>query len=200
MTVSNRRDATKEIKMIRDIIDKIEHDLIKSFAELSEWLDSDNCLLDYASQSGGWTIRQIVEHVSLTNHYLLILIQKGTLKAIQKAVNTDYADLLVNYELDWEKLKTIGEHKSFEWNRPEHMEPTNTVTMSEIKSRLHSQMQECQSCLHQMPNGEGVLYRTMMSVNNLGKIDVYHYISFLVQHIKRHITQMEKIKEEFLKN
>jgi hypothetical protein len=41
------------------------------------------------------------------------------------------------------------------------------------------------------------LCKTMMSVNNIGKIDVYHYICFLVQHAKRHITQMEKIRDEF---
>jgi hypothetical protein len=53
------------------------------------------------------------------------------------------------------------------------------------------------ACLDQLKNGEGVLHKTMMSVNKLGKIDVYHFIYFLVQHAKRHIGQMEKIKGEF---
>ena len=42
-----------------------------------------------------------------------------------------------------------------------------------------------------------VLYKTTMSVNGLGKIDVYHYIYFLVQHAQRHISQMKKVAAEF---
>jgi len=80
----------------------------------------------------------------------------------------------------------IGEHNSFKWNRPEHMEPKGVLSLSEIRSNLKRQMQECLSLLDRIPNGEGVLYKAMMSVNGLGRIDVYHYIYFLVQHINRH--------------
>ncbi|MBN8787104.1 MAG: hypothetical protein J0I84_08435 [Terrimonas sp.] len=48
-----------------------------------------------------------------------------------------------------------------------------------------------------MKNGEGVLYKTTMTVNDLGKIDVYEYIYFLAQHGQRHVTQMEKNEAEF---
>lgn len=184
--------------MIKDVINGIRKDLIKAFADTAVWTGNDNTLLDFIPQNGGWTIRQIIEHVSLTNHYLLILIRKGANKAIEKARKTDFDELLVNYNLDLEKLNAIGKHKSFEWNRPEHMEPTNAVTLDEVNDRLNNQLQECLVCLDRMPNGEGVLYKTTMSVNDLGKIDVYHYIVFLVQHIKRHITQMEKVETEFL--
>ena len=47
-----------------------------------------------------------------------------------------------------------------------------------------------------MPNGEGVLYQTTMSVNNLGKIDVYEYIYFLARHAQRHLEQMERNERE----
>ena len=36
-----------------------------------------------------------------------------------------------------------------------------------------------------------------MTVNDLGKIDVYQYIYFLVKHAERHIVQMLKIEQEF---
>ena len=110
---------------------------------------------------------------------------------------TDFSRLLVNYDLDWVKLGQIGEHKSFEWNRPEHMEPAGTVNMTDIRNKLHQQLIECLECLKQLQNGEGVLCKTMMTVNDLGKIDVYHYIYFLAQHAKRHLAQMNKIKNEF---
>lgn len=102
-----------------------------------------------------------------------------------------------NYYLDWEKLKTIGEHRSFEWNRPEHMKPKGEPSLIEIQERLEKHFHECLNHLAFIKNDEGVLYKTMMSVNNLGKIDVYHYIYFLVQHSKRHLSQMQKIKIEF---
>jgi hypothetical protein len=36
-----------------------------------------------------------------------------------------------------------------------------------------------------------------MSVNNLGKLDVYQYIYFLSLHAERHLQQLKKIEEEF---
>ena len=182
--------------MIHNVIGKIKSDLVKTFADVNDWFDMDSVLLDYIPQNERWTIRQILEHISLTNYYLLILIRKGTSKAIGKAKITDYAGLLIAYDFDWNKLISIGNHKSFEWNRPEHMEPHGKTILGEVRIKLDNQLQECLGYLQQMPNGEGVLHRAMMSVNNLGKIDMYHYIYFLAQHAKRHITQMEKIKIE----
>ncbi len=185
--------------MIQNVITKIKDDLSKAFADLFLCFEANDELLDYRPVKGGWTIREVLEHVSLTNHFLLILIRKGTAKAVEISKDKNYDDLLLNYDLDWEKLKMIGEHNSFKWNRPEHMEPKRVFSLNEIRSNLNEQMQECLSLLDQMPNGEGVLYKTMMSVNDLGKIDVYHYIYFLVQHINRHLTQMEKVRAEFKK-
>src|SRR5512147_1060118 len=117
--------------MIHGVINRIKNELIRAFDDLFYWCKSDDQLLDHHPSNNGWTIRQILEHISLTNHFLLILIRKGTVKSIEKASSTDYSDLLVNYDLDWEKLKMIGEHRSFEWNRPEHMEPTNEIPLSD---------------------------------------------------------------------
>jgi hypothetical protein len=184
--------------MIRDIINRIEIELTAAFDDLDYWCKkSDDMLLNYSPANGGWAIRQILEHISLTNHFLLILIRKGTMKSIEVANNTEYSTLLIDYDLDWEKLKMIGEHRSFEWNRPQHMEPTSKIPLIEVQEKLFEQKRECLSLLNQIPNGEGVLYKTMMSVNNLGKIDVYHYLYFLVQHIRRHLIQMTKVKLEF---
>lgn len=36
-----------------------------------------------------------------------------------------------------------------------------------------------------------------MTVNALGKINVYEYLYFIAQHGQRHITQMEKNASEF---
>jgi hypothetical protein len=183
--------------MIQNVITKIKDELSKAFADLFLCFEANDELLDYRPVKGGWTIREVLEHVSLTNHFLLILIRKGTAKAVEISKGKNYDDLLLNYDLDWEKLKMIGEHNSFKWNRPEHMEPKGVLSLNEVKSTLKEQMQECLVLLDQMTNGEGTLYKTMMSVNGLGKIDMYHYIYFLVQHANRHLMQMEKVRAEF---
>ena len=119
---------------------------------------------------------------------------KGTIKALKRAesqpTRTDWND----YELSPTGLNDIGVHKSFSWIRPEHMEPKGDVAMPEIRSRLIDQFQRCESWLDRLKNGEGTLVLTTMSVNDIGKLDVYQYIYFLVLHAKRHLTQMEKNK------
>jgi len=183
--------------MKHSIVNRLEDELCRTFAEVSEWFNVNRNLLEYLPADNGWSIRQILEHISLTNHYLLILIRKGTNKAIERAKKIDPVDWPADYDKDWDKLTAIGKHKSFTWPRPPHMEPTGIPAMNEIRLTLDNQLQECIGYLRQMPNGEGVLYKTMMSVNNIGKIDVYHYIGFLEKHARRHITQMKKISEEF---
>jgi hypothetical protein len=183
--------------MIETIINKIREELKSIFVEIDNWFDVEEALLNYVPNDGGWSIRKILEHISLTNHFLLILIRKGTVKSLEKAKTENFSEILTDYDLDWNKLSQIGEHKSFEWNRPEHMEPGGNINMFTVRNKLHLQLSECLEYADQLKNGEGVLYKMMMSVNRLGKIDVYHFIYFLAQHAKRHIVQMGKIKSEF---
>jgi hypothetical protein len=183
--------------MIIEIINKIENELREVFEQINNWFTANENQLNFQPYNNGWSIKKVLEHITITNHFLLILIKKGTLKALAKADHVDYSDLLNNYDLDWNKLRAVGEHGSFYWNRPDHMEPTGLLDINEIQNKLQQQLSECLDCLDQLKNGEGILYKTTMSVNDLGKIDVYHYILFLAQHAKRHIMQMEKTKNEF---
>jgi hypothetical protein len=63
--------------MFTGVYHKIRIEMQQAFAELDEWFDLDTSLVSYQPADGGWSIREILEHVSLTNHYLLILIKKG---------------------------------------------------------------------------------------------------------------------------
>ena len=182
--------------MIKTVINRIREELKTIFGEIDNWFDVEETLLNYDPKNDGWSIRKILEHISLTNHFLLILIRKGTVKSLEKAKTTNFSEILTDYDLDWNKLNQIGEHKSFEWNRPEHMAPGGNTEMIIVRNKLYGQLSECIDILNVLRNGEGVLYQTMMSVNKLGKIDVYHYIYFLAQHAKRHLIQMNKVKIE----
>ena len=171
------------------IIDSIRTEMQSVFAELLNWCAKDDALLNYKPPQG-WTIKDILEHITLTNHYLLIIIKKGTRKAVEAARTTVVP---ANYIFEWDRMDAIGKHRSFAWTRPEHMEPTGNVPANDIADKLLFQLNDCLDCLNTLKNGEGALYKVTMSVNDLGKIDMYHYIYFLVQHAKRHITQMENI-------
>ncbi|OQP66913.1 hypothetical protein A3860_00650 [Niastella vici] len=183
--------------MMAEVINTIEMELKQTFDELFKWFNIDNELLNYTPDNRGWSIRKNLEHISLTNHYLLLLISKGAKKALERSKKEDFLGSLADYDLDWDRLKIIGQHRSFEWSRPGHMEPRGRMRITEIRYELEQQLKQCHKHLLSLQGGEGVLYKTMMSVNNLGKIDVYHYIYFLVQHAKRHITQMERVEVEF---
>lgn len=169
--------------------------MLDAFRELDRWFDVDASLMKYKPADGGWSIHEILEHVSLTNHYLLILIRRGTFKAIERSMRHPQENI-DDYELNREKLQLIGEPGAFSWNRPEHMRPHGKVQLNDIRQQLTLQGEDCLALLDSMKNGEGIYYKIQMTVNSLGKIDMYHYLYFLMQHMKRHIVQMKKIKAQ----
>ena len=176
---------------IHTTILKLNRELIGSFALLDSYFDRDEKFLR-ASNGNKWTTAQILEHVLLTNHYLLILIEKGAHRAKALALENDFSSTIRSYELESPALLEIGIHKSFEWENPAHMEPKGDLPLGEIRSGLRDQLHSCLCTLDSIGRGEGVLYKTTMTVNNLGKLDVYQYIYFLTLHIKRHLGQLEK--------
>lgn len=153
----------------------------------------------YRPTGGGWTIAEILEHVALTNHFLLILIEKGAAKALRNIKSLDLTTELTNYRFERQKLDEIGLHKSFDWIRPEHMEPKGIQTSAEVAQTLRQQLLQCEQVLQRLPNGEGALYSTTMTVNKLGKIDVYEFVYFLAKHAERHLTQIAKVAAEYCK-
>jgi len=186
--------------MIGNIINRIRAELTDTFNEVFGWFDVSAGLLNYAPSNGAWNVSLVLEHISLTNQYLLILIRKGTAKALDRSKKNAVSPSLEGYDFNWQGLQAIGKHKSFKWNRPEHMEPGGNRQLEDVRKTLQLQLDECLLLLSQLENGEGVLYRTMMTVNGLGKIDVYQYIYFLCQHAKRHITQLQRLRAEFFMN
>lgn len=188
-TKENITNVTKEIATF----------LQDTFKEIDTWFDQEYTVRDYKPKNGGWTINEILEHIYLTNHFLLILIDKGTTKSLNSS-KINLQEEIDNYVFQRDKLTEIGLHNSFDWFRPEHMNPKGINNLIEVKIKLNEQFKQCLHCLSVLRNGEGLLYKTTMSVNNLGKINVYEYIYFLAQHGKRHITQMSKNEAEYYEN
>lgn len=169
----------------------IQTHLKLTFDQVDRWFDKDNKTLNYQPAKGGWTVQQILEHIYLTNFYLLILIEKGSKKAMRNYLNLDLNLEIKNYSFNQEKFEKVGEYGAFEWIRPEHMDPKENLNSDEIRRLIAQQYQQCLHYLDLMENGEGLLCKTTMTVNELGKINVYEYIYFLSLHAQRHLTQMK---------
>jgi hypothetical protein len=178
---------------------EIKIHLINTHSEILNWFNEDEKLKKYQPNHKGWTINEILEHIVLTSHFLLILIDKGTNKAIKNVQNQSLKELLISSDYNLKRLNEIGITKSFKWIRPEHMQPKGLKSNFEIKEELINQMNRCLNCLEVLENGEGLLYKTTMTVNELGKLNVYEYIYFLSKHAERHIQQMKNNKNEYKK-
>ena len=185
---------------IKPYIQTIQIHLLQTHASLFDWFLADDKLKHYRPKDEGWTILEILEHVALTSHFLLKLIDKGTEKALRNFKDLSVSKEADEFDFDLTKIATIGQHKSFAWIRPEHMEPTGTKNEVEIKDKLITQINRCLNQLERLKNGEGLLHKTTMTVNNLGKLNVYEYVYFLSKHAERHIQQIEENKAEFENN
>jgi hypothetical protein len=182
--------------MTLQIIPEIKQYLTTVASKVDSWFDIDEAVKHYQPENGGWSICQVLEHISLTNHYLLILIEKGVRKSLNKVGSTNLQQAVEASTFHRERLDEVGIHQSFDWIRPEHMEPSGDKPEAKVRQEIREQFETCKSYLDQLPNGEGVLHKTKMTVNDLGKITVYEYIYFLGKHAERHIQQMEKVWSE----
>lgn len=182
---------------LKSYIQAIQIHLIKTHESVISWFNESDEVKSYKPIDGGWSISEILEHIALTSHFLLILIDKGSKKALKNVNEISIEELLESEELHLEKIDRIGMHKSFDWIRPEHMEPTGQKGEQEIIDQLVSQLNRCLNQLELLKNGEGLRYKTTMTVDGLGKINVYEYIQFLSKHAERHLCQMQENKSEF---
>ncbi len=183
---------------VEPIIKEVRTNLEETFAAIDRWFEEPQPVRDFRPATGKWTAGEVLEHIGLTNHYLLLLIEKGAQKALSRAKTEDLQEAVQQYEFQRDKLTEVGLHRSFAWIRPEHMEPRGEKNQAEVRSWLGEQLSQCLDVLDRLKNGEGVLCKTTMTVNNLGKIDVYEYLYFLAQHGRRHLTQMENNKTAYL--
>jgi DinB superfamily len=107
--------------------------------------------------------------------------------------------MLRGEQLDWPAdyaliplaLEDAKRAEAFTWHRPEHMDPRIHPPQGDVQAMFLAQMTKLENTLEVLPNGWGHWQKTMMSVNDLGKLDVYQFIVFLCKHALRHCAQME---------
>ena len=183
--------------MIQDDILMVRRSISAAFRQVDSWFDVPAEVKNFRPANGGWSVAEILEHIAITNFFLLKLIDKGADKALRNVHNLSLAEELSTYRFHLDALDEVGITRSFSWIRPEHMEPGGKKPLEEVRAELSAQEQRCLEHLDNLKEGEGVLYRTTMTVNDLGKLDVYQYIYFLAMHAQRHVQQMEKNRSAF---
>jgi len=164
-----------------------------AFDELDTWFGQPRLICAYKPSGGGWSIHEILEHVSLTSHFLLIVIRNGTAKALKRS---SQRGLPSSGESNLEVLAVIGTRGSFAWARPEHMVPSGNKNMTEVRNTLRLQRDECLAILNKLSNGEGSLFTANMSVARIGRMDLYQWIFFLAEHARRHVSQINAVYQE----
>lgn len=181
---------------IHPIISQLRNEIGEVFQQLSLIILENEDIMKIKTGHGEWTIQQILEHVSLANHYLLKLIRKGSVKAVRKRKHMDLEKELMGYDFNNPNMDVIADSKFFKWESPAHMIPRG-ASAEEILDRFSLQRKSLADLLANLENGEGILHKTTMSVYQLGKLDVYQYMHFLLLHAKRHIEHIKKIKKNF---
>jgi hypothetical protein len=173
----------------------VRETLCSIFAQVNAWFDRGQELRCFKPASGGWSVDQILEHITLTNRFLMLTLGKWVDIVEHRARR---GDPVPKGESDLDRLLVIGERGSFGWVRPEHMEPTGVPSSQEVRATLHCQLGECLILLERLAGGIGALCRITMTVNALGKIDLYQWLFFLAQHARRHLQQLAAVEVEFL--
>ncbi len=150
----------------------------------------------FRPRAGGWSCAEILEHVALTNHYLLLSIDKSSKRALRKASSQAEGEDPGRYQERFGLIELTG-RPTFVWHRPEHMQPSGKKPVEEVRRELSSQRVQCLKLLEQLPAGKGARHKVRLSVGDIGSADVYEYLYFLAVHAGRHLHQIERVRAEF---
>lgn len=181
--------ASDEHATLRGEIAELARDVAAEFELLARWLDSPDELWTFRPTPDAWSVGEILEHVTLANHFLLILAHKLAETSKRRA---ERGDVVPSTPLALEGLRAVSD-PSLRWAHPVHMTPTQSVTREELRARLTTQSAECARLLRELPSGEGHLHRIRMSVlPGENRLDLYQYLAFLALHSARHREQMQR--------
>jgi uncharacterized damage-inducible protein DinB len=166
-------------------------ELISAFNRMFDVFAIREDVLYYQPSNGGWNIYQVLEHVVLANHFLLRIVNKQAERAVQLAAMVKKGNT-EPYVLDRKKLQRMELTGSYIWVPQRYTEPVGDMPLLQIKMTLHDQLNQILELLNDDKVLEAI-ERTYVT----GKIDALHYLYFLVQHMQRHLGQVERLKQEF---
>lgn len=166
-------------------------ELERTFGALIERCRADATALsrrsDSASTSGPWSGLEVLEHVALTDRFLLLLADKIADRCRRRlARGLPWPTSVARFEL----LLPLTD-RAFTWTAPAHMRPTGGVTPTACGEALARDLGRCRALLAEFPAGEGTLHRIRMSVVD-ERLDLYQYLALVALHARRHLGQLER--------
>jgi hypothetical protein len=170
---------------------RVAQEISETSAQVLPWFDAPQPARAWLPPQERWSIDEILHHITLTSHYLLILIDKSSQKCLKAKAQGNTLVWPADYTLLPPSLQAAGELDAFSWHRPDHMDPRLHPPTGDVREHFVEQMQRCEAVLASLAGGWGIQHTTMMTVNNLGKLDVYQYLVFLCRHAQRHCQQMQ---------
>jgi hypothetical protein len=163
---------------IETTISKINQELIRSFAGLDSWFDRDEPLL--------CTTRETLEQLMLTNRNVLLLIEKGSLKALTLAREAGWKGKLQEYHFEIPEVKDDETVVFF----PVQYERTDAGELSDIRRELRDQLYRCLCQIDLLAAGEGTLVRLPVLTDPSRQLDLYQCFYFLAININRQINTL----------
>ena len=163
--------------------------LQRAFGAARTWLDVPDRLFDHRPPDGGWSVREICEHLTLADRYLLILAGKIRDKSRRRALA---GQSVTKSPPRFEHLETLA-RRELAWTHPAHMTPAGRLDRAELDRRLGADLEACLALLREMPAGEGSLHRIRMSVvPGDDRLDLYQYLTVIALHVERHLEQLRR--------
>jgi hypothetical protein len=190
---SNLKSFTGMTMPYQTTLYRVRETLHTTFAKIEPYFELPEEQRDFRPEPDEWSINEILEHITLTSHFLLIVIRNSRVKVLRRAATQPILD----GESDLDALANIGHPDAFPWIRPEHMEPSRDKLIDAVRHTMLEQKRDCFAILDQIANGEGSLHKVRMSVQNLGKLDMYQWLYFLAQHAQRHSIEIERIRAKW---
>ncbi len=172
----------------RNLSAELARRLQSVFDDLLAWCELEDSLADQRPAPGEWTAREVLEHVHLADHHLLLLAEKAAVKSARRVARGE----------PWPRglpgpdhVRRLGE-RSQAWPHPQHMTPSGTRALSQTAMDLERDRGRCLALLEAMPEGQGSLHQIRMSVIE-ARLDLYGWLGLIAVHGERHLRQLERV-------
>ena len=167
--------------------------LSSSFAQALRWVEVDDDVWRARERPGerppSWSVGEVLEHLVLTHHHLLILCDKLAHKSANRLAEGAAPE---PGPPSFEALERLAA-ASVDWPAPEHMLPTGRATRGEVRAGLERDRARCLALLRAHPAGEGSLHTIRFSPAD-ARLDLYGFLGVIELHLRRHLAQLERAR------
>jgi hypothetical protein len=167
-----------------------------AFEALAHALELPPDALERRPGPGAWSPLEVVEHVTLTNRSLGLLIDKIARRSRARLADGGQPAAQPG---PVEHLRELGS-RGLGWRQPEHLSPAGETPRAELSARLDEQAADFRALLEELAHGEGTRHTIRMSAVEGGddRLDLYQFLEVVALHAERHLRQIERGQERDL--